>query len=108
MKKLAAVPVLLIALALPLQVMAHGGHTHKVMGTVTAVDSGSVELETVDGEQVSAHLSDETKYFKGDAAATFADLKVGIRAVLSLADEDGKKTAREVRLPPEKDGESGS
>ncbi len=108
MKGLAASWLLIVGLVFPLQVMAHGGHVHRVMGTVTAIDSDRIEVETMDGERLSAHLSDDTKYFKGDVPATAADLQVGIRAVLFLADEDGNKTVREVRLPPEKDGKAES
>lgn len=108
MNRLAAVSLLLIGLVFPLQAMAHGGHVHKVMGTVTAIDTDHIEIESMDGESVSARLSDDTKYFKGDVPGTADDLKVGIRAVLFLAEEDGSKTVQEVRLPPDKDSKAGS
>lgn len=102
MRKGVALVGLLVALAVPAQFLAHEGHEHVVMGVVTAVSADHVEVKTQDGKVVSAHLTGDTKYFKGEKPATLADVKEGLRAALRLLEEGKNLTAREVRLPSEK------
>ena len=78
-------------------VFAHGGNPH-VMGTVTSIDEKTIEVKTEEGKTVSAHLTKETKYTKGDKAATRADVKVGMRAVLHLEGKGEHQTVHEVKL----------
>jgi len=89
----------ILAVLLPAGLAAHEGHEHKVMGTVTAVDATHLELETQEGEALSIRLTDETEYKKGKEPATAADVKVGVRAVVTMVEEEGRQTAKEVLLP---------
>jgi len=93
---------LILALAVPAKVLAHEGHEHLVMGVVTAVNADHVAVKTKEGKVVSARLTNDTKYFKGEEPATLADVKEGLRAALRLMEEGKNLTAREVRLPSEK------
>lgn len=102
MQRVAALLGLLMALAVPAGLLGHEGHDHVVMGIVTAVDADHVEVRTHDGKVVSAHLTKDTKYFKGQEPATLTDVKEGIRAALRLTGEGKTPTAAEVRLPSEK------
>ncbi len=98
--------VLLFAWSLALMAgdfWAHGGKPH-VMGTVQAVDEHHVEVKTQDGKLVSAPLTDNTKYFKGSAPVSRADLKVGQRVVLHLEGEGKELTVSEVRIESGKSG----
>ena len=90
--------LLFVALAFPARLVAHEGHEHKVMGTVTTVDASHVEIETADGKKTSVQLNKKTKYLKGKSPATAADIKVGDRIALTAVEKDGKPTATEVRL----------
>ena len=99
-RHLAALTVILLLRAFN-SVQAHGSG-HHVMGTVSAADSNHVEVKTTDGKVVSAKLDKETKYFRGKAPATLADVKVGMRIVLHLADDGDNPTVREARLPEKK------
>jgi len=90
---------LILALAVPAKVLAHEGHEHLVMGVVTAVNADHVAVKTKEGKVVSARLTNDTKYFKGEEPATLADVKEGLRAALRLVEEGKNLTAREVRLP---------
>lgn len=67
---------------------AHEGHTHKIMGTVTAVDNEQVTVRATDGKAVSIRLDADTKYRKGDEPGAAADLKVGSRVVVEAAGKD--------------------
>ena len=98
MRKATVVFFLFVALAFPAQLVAHEGHEHKVMGTVTTVDASHVEIETADGKKTSVQLNKQTKYLKGKSPATAADIKVGDRIALTVVEKDGTPTAKEVRL----------
>ena len=92
----------LLSLALALlpagRVMAHEGHEHKAMGTVTTVKEGELELKTTDGQAVTLVLDKETKYQKAKTPAAWTDLKPGDRVAVSYAEKEGKKHARLVRM----------
>lgn len=98
MKRHAVVLSFLAALTLPAWLLAHEGHAHKVMGTVTALDANHVEIVAKDGKKVSILLNKETKYTNGKTPVNPADIKVGERVVLSVVEEGGKQTAKEVLL----------
>lgn len=88
MRKPMAVLFLATLLAAPGSLLAHAGHPH-VMGTITALDTAHIQLETKDGKSVSVPVGAATKYFKGKAAGSLSDMKVGARVVVDL-DKDGK------------------
>jgi hypothetical protein len=81
-----------VVLAVPGTLRAHG---KMVMGTVTSVDAGSIEVKTTDGKTVKFKLTEKTKYMKGEKAAGNGDVKPGSRVSVHIAD-DG--SAGEVHL----------
>jgi hypothetical protein len=94
MRKSMAVLFVATLLAAPGSLLAHAGH-HHVMGTISAMDSAHIQVRTTDGKSVSVPVGAATKYFKGKAAGSVSDMKVGARVVVDL-DKDGK--AEEVHL----------
>ncbi len=100
MKQMATALSLLTVLALSVGPAAHEGHSHRVMGFVKTVDAVHIEIETKEGKRISVLVNEETKYHRGKASATAADVKVGDRAVLTLVEKEGKKFAQEVLLAP--------
>ncbi len=91
-----------VLLSVSFVLVAHEGHVHKVMGTVAAVHASpdSIDVKTTDGKAVAVLVDYKTRVLKGSAAATFQDVKVGSRVVVSVVEQGGKLTASEVRLPP--------
>ena len=61
-------------LASSAQLLAHEGHGHKIMGTVAAVETGHVEIDTKDGEKVSIVVTKETELLRGKTRITAADI----------------------------------
>jgi hypothetical protein len=106
MKHALAVLSVAAMLASSSALLAHEGHAHKVMGTVIAMDAAHIEVEATDGTKHSFPLAKETKYLKTTTVApaetpqtaTAAEVKVGMRVVLSVVEKNGKKTVTEVRL----------
>jgi hypothetical protein len=86
------------ALLLPVAARAHGGHTHKVMGTVTAVAGEKVTVKTVDGKTVTVVLNAKTRITQGKTKADAQALKAGIRLVAEGAEDKGILTATVVQV----------
>ena len=98
MKRAAVVLSLAALLAAPSLLLAHEGHVHKVMGTVTAVSASQIEVDTKDAKKQAYALSKETVYRRGNAQASASDVKVGARVVLSVVEEHGATSVTEVLM----------
>jgi predicted lactoylglutathione lyase len=94
--------VLVTLAVFPLQVLAHGGHDHKVLGTVTMAAADHVMLKDMDNKDVTVYLTRETKVFKDKKAATVEDIKAGLRVVITATtvkeNNVEKMVARQVEL----------
>lgn len=102
-KRLIVSAVLLAALAIPTVALAHEGHVHKIMGTVSMHHENHLEVKATDGKTSAITLNEKTKILKGTAKATAEDIKAGDRVVVSATEtkgQDGKPVlvASEVRL----------
>jgi hypothetical protein len=76
---------------------AHGGGEH-VLGTVTAIDGGHIEVKTLKGGTVSVRLTDKTQFLaKGEVGARGGP-QVGDRVVIETTKDGEMLTATEVRF----------
>ena len=75
-----------LALAAPLVALAHPGHEHKVMGTISAVDGKHITVKTADGKDVGFEITDVTKFVRSKGKGTVSDLRAGLRIVASMAE----------------------
>lgn len=84
--------------------IAHEGHEHKVMGTVTMIHDAHLEVKAAkDGKTSTVTLNEKTKILRDKDAAKREDIKVGDRVVVTYVQEKdgaGKDIliAKEVRL----------
>jgi hypothetical protein len=76
---------------------AHGGMEH-ILGTVTAMTDHSISLKTREGVTKTVEFDGETKFVKGDAAATVKDVQAGNRVVIHAHNRDRSLHAAEVRI----------
>ena len=60
------------------------------MGTVTAIAEHSISVKTRDGATKTVEFDGETKFVKGDAAATIKDVQVGSRVVIHAHNHDNR------------------
>ena len=99
MKKLSLILILPVFCTVLLSVFtfAHGGMDH-VVGTVTAVTEHSLSVKTSDGSISTVELDGETKFIKGDAAATIKDVQIGSRVVIHAHKRDNALHAGEVKI----------
>lgn len=70
-----------LAVVAPAAARAHGGHAHKVMGTIASVDGKKVMVKTVDDRTVMVMLDAKTKITQGKTKLEASALKVGYRVV---------------------------
>jgi len=89
--------ILVLALALVLATpaigLAHKGHDHKLMGTVTMVAPDHVMMKTIDGKQITVTVNAKTKVLKGKTAVKLTDVTEGTRVVMVVASDKAPFTA---------------
>jgi hypothetical protein len=88
--------VLALSLFVPSLALAHPGHEHKLMGTITSIDKNKIAIKTTDGKDATFEVTPITTYKHGTAKGTFAELKAGMRVVASMV-EGKESTAKEVQ-----------
>ena len=100
MKRLFATALALAVLALGsgARLLAHEGHEHKVMGTVTMAATDHVMLKDKDGKDVMVKVTKDTKV-KAKPAVKVEDIKVGSRIVVTAVEEKDKSmTAKSIEV----------
>lgn len=94
--------VIAAAAVFPLQALAHEGHDHKVLGTVTMAAADHVMLKDKDNKDVTVYLTRETKVLKDKKPMKVEDIKTGLRVVITATTvkENGveKMVAKQVEL----------
>ena len=100
MKRFSATVLALAVLALGSSagILAHEGHEHKVMGTVTMAAADHVMLKDKDGKDVMVKVTKDTKV-KAKPAVKVEDIKVGSRVVITAVEEKDKSmTAKSIEV----------
>ena len=87
----------LLALFLPSAALAHPGHDHKLMGTISAIDGNKVVVKTTDGKDMTFQVIPTTSFKKGKQKGIQSDLKVGLRVVVNIGDGVEPLKAKEVQ-----------
>jgi hypothetical protein len=82
---------------------AHPGHEHKVMGTVTMAATDHVMLKDKDGKDATVVINKDTKFVRAKKAMKAADMKVGMRIVITAVTDadDDKSIAKVIELGPD-------
>ena len=71
------------------RVLAHEGHEHKVMGTVTMAMADHIMLKDKDGKDVTIKVTKDTKV-KAKPALKVDEIKAGTRVVVTAVEEKDK------------------
>ena len=78
--------------------VAHQGHDHKVMGTVTMAAADHVMLKDKDGKDVTVKVTRETKV-KAKSPMKVEEIKAGTRVVVTAVEEKDKSmTAKAIEV----------
>jgi hypothetical protein len=86
------------ALAIPASARAHGGHAHKVMGTIESISGAHVTIKATDGKTVMVMLDAKSKITKGKTKVQASALRVGDRVVAEGPEQKDVILATTVKL----------
>lgn len=89
--------VLAAALLTPTFSVAHPGHDHKLMGTISSIDKNKVVVKTTEGKDMTFEITPLTAFKKGKDRGAAADLKAGMRVVVNIGDGVEPLKAKEVQ-----------
>ena len=90
--------VLAAALVIPAALQAHPGHSHKIMGTVTARDAKHMDVKTPGGETLSIEINAQTLVTRDKRKVGLAEIQVGRRVVVDIGDGEDPLMAHEVQV----------
>ena len=96
MKNLILAAFVLAVLA-PAATLAHPGHEHKLMGTITAIAGNKVSMKTTEGKDVTFAVIPTTSFKSGKGKGAQSDLKVGLRIMVNAGDGAEPMKAKEVQ-----------
>jgi hypothetical protein len=87
-----------LALTSGSQLLAHEGHAHKVMGTVTMAAADHVMVKDKDGKEVTIKVTKDTKV-KSKPQMKVEEIQAGTRVVITAAMEKDKTlTAKTIEV----------
>ena len=89
--------VLVLSLLAPALPLAHPGHDHKLMGTVTSIDKNKVVVKTTEGKDMTFEVTPITTFKNGKQKGMPSDLKAGMRVVVNIGDGVEPLKAKEVQ-----------
>ncbi len=93
--------VALVALVVALNggvAVAHDGHIHTIMGTVTARDDKHLEVRTPSGEVLSIAVTGKTTTVRDKKRVTFKEVQVGRRVVVGIGNGEDPLIAGEIQV----------
>jgi len=85
----------MLAVGSSARILAHEGHEHKVMGTVTMAAADHVMLKDKDGKDVMVKVTKETKV-KAQPAVKVEEIKAGTRIVVTAVEQKDKSLSAKV------------
>ena len=89
--------VLVTALLAPAVPLAHPGHDHKLMGTISSIDKNKVVVKTTEGKDMTFEITPLTAFKRGKDKGAASDLKAGLRVVVNIGDGVEPLKAKEVQ-----------
>ena len=86
------------ALSVPGVALAHGGHVHKTLGTVTSIDYPHLDVVTTDKKTVTIMLDASSKITRGKAKVADTEIKVGDRVSVETEEKGGMMMVKTLKL----------
>ena len=97
-KRIAVMVAALAVLTFGTRLIAHEGHDHKVMGTVTMAAADHIMLKDTTGKDVTVQVTKDTKV-KAKQAMKVEEIKPGTRVVVTaLMDKDKSLKAKLIEV----------
>ena len=80
--------------------LAHPGHDHKLLGTVTMAAPDHLMLKDREGKDHTVKVTTATKILKEKRRATMTDVQAGMRVVVTAATENNQLVAKLIEVGP--------
>ena len=81
-------------------VLAHPGHDHKLLGTVTMSAPDHLMLKDREGKDHTVKVTSATRILKDKRRTTMTDVHVGMRVVVTAATENDQLVAKLIEVGP--------
>lgn len=81
-------------------VLAHPGHDHKLLGTVTMSAADHLMLKDREGKDHTVRVTSATRILKDKRRTTMTDVQVGMRVVVTAATENDQLVAKLIEVGP--------
>ena len=78
--------------------LAHDGHIHRIMGTVTARDAKHIEVKTPSGESLSIAITPKTTATRDKRKVPLSEVQVGKRVVVDIGNGEDPLKAGVVQV----------
>lgn len=89
--------VLTLSLLAPALPMAHPGHDHKLMGTISSIDKNKIVVKTTEGKDMTFEVVPTTAFARGKDKGMQSELKPGMRVVVNIGDGVEPLKAKDVQ-----------
>ena len=89
--------VLATVLLAPAVPLAHPGHDHTLMGTITSIDKNKVVVKTTEGKDMTFEITPLTTFKRGKQKGAASDLKAGMRVVVNIGNGVEPLKAKDVQ-----------
>jgi hypothetical protein len=89
--------VFVVSLLAPSIALAHPGHDHKLMGTISSIVKNKVVVKTTEGKDMTFEITPITTFKNGKQKGIQSDLKAGMRVVVNIGDGVEPLKAKEVQ-----------
>jgi hypothetical protein len=89
--------LLALSVLVPAVPMAHPGHDHKLMGTITSIDKNKVVMKTTEGKDMTFEVTPTTAFKAGAKKGAQSELRAGMRVVVNVGDGVEPLKAKEVQ-----------
>jgi|SRR5688572_1618489 hypothetical protein len=96
--KMKLVTLVIVALVFATPAVAHEGHTHKVLGTVAAVQPNQIEVKGTDGKVLIIVFDAKTVITRGRDKLDATALRVGERVSVDYTQAKKTNTAKAIKL----------
>ena len=80
--------------------LAHPGHDHKLLGTVTMAAPDHLMLKDREGKDHTVKVTTATRILKEKLRATMTDVQVGMRVVVTAQTENDQLVAKLIEVGP--------
>ena len=95
-----ALALLVLAALMAGEARAHGGKSHRLLGTVVSVVEDRLVLDATSGKRVEVRLTAETRYERDGKAVERSALVAGARVSVHLTEDDATAVLVKVGAAP--------